>query len=348
MARGGPAQGLGITAAQDRWIYDGSGPGVGVIGTGDLKVTSGLGMASSIAAGRCRIRGTNALGGNSGMYHLANDSPLSRTHESSDGTNPRVDCVVACVVDLQEQGSPISEDIVILKGLATAGADLANRNGAPLIPINALLLADVLVPFSASNSALFSYEDRRQSADEGRIPQVRVDIEQVLVRPLIGRSFAADPLITSGATPTMAVLCHIPRRITATKIRWTYRHGVTAQTGNYNLGIYDASGRKVVETGVVALTGIAQSIQQRSEAITTTTFEAGMYYVMVGWASMGAGSFRATCHGATTTSDPGFPGPNYGIYSTTSGTTLPQTMLSMTDYNTTPQAVLVPAICLSA
>ena len=63
-----------------------------------------------------------------------------------------------------------------------------------------------------------------------------------------------------------------------------------AITGSYNIGIYDASGRKIVETGSVAFTGANSTMQNRSEVITATTFEAGNYYVVIGVDSTGVGA----------------------------------------------------------
>lgn len=328
MARGGPAQGLGITAVQDRWILDANGSGIGVTGPGDLKVSAGLGMASLISAGKCRIRGANAAG-ISGVYHLINDAPASRTHASADGTNPRIDQIIAKIVDFQEQGSATVEDVAILTGLPTAGATLDNRNGAALLPINSLLLADALVPVSASSAALFTYRDRRPLSSRGLVPTRTGATEQVRFLPPTLGSY------TNSFVPTtndqLHALFYLPRKITATKIKWVYQQDVsgTPITGNYNIGIYDASGRLLASTGAVALTGALGSQQVRSDPIASTTFEAGMYYVMIGWGTIaGAGTlwYPSWPDFNSFADNIGLYGPNVFGRNNAGGTSLPQPM----------------------
>lgn len=355
MARGGPVQGLGVTAAQDRWTMENSGPGIGVIGPDDFMVGSGIGMSSTISTGRCRIRGTNSAGGDSGVYELLNDTPISRSHATANGTNPRVDQIVARVVDFQEQRTAISEDVIVLTGLATSGASLDNRSGAALLPANALLLADVLVPVGASGSASFVYRDRRRFASWKAVPHVRTPIVQV---PFIGLYTSTAQFSVSATSAAMGwILRYLPRRITATKIRWAYRQAATAFSGaNYNIGIYDSSGRKVAETGVVAGTGAANTIQARAETIPTTTFEPGMYYVAFGTSGGGLGQMSymgdpvSGVSGGPVTIWP-TPAPNIMGGISAGGTTMPTTLLGTVDNYTTATSglggPLVPAITLS-
>jgi hypothetical protein len=342
--RGGPAQGLGITAAQDRWMLDGSGPGVGVVNPGDLKVSAGLGLAASIAPGSCSIRAYNAAGARGGLYHLSSDSVVSRTHPSADPTNPRIDQIVAKVVDQQEQGAATQEDIVIVPGLATSGATLDNRTGAALLPANTVLLADALVPTNAASSALFTYRDRRAFADEGNVPPIRTPTNSVMMLCFVGQTRLNA---NANNLNQYAMLHYLPRRITATRIRWVYRQSSgTASTAVYNIGVYDASGRKIVETGALASTGISNTIQVRSEVITSTTFEPGAYYVCIGWSSIIAAGVPWTWSSGISGGAEQV-GPNTMLYSTTGGTTLPQTLASFIDLNVTNSVFTVPLIMLS-
>jgi hypothetical protein len=50
------------------------------------------------------------------------------------------------------------------------------------------------------------------------------------------------------------------------------------------IAIFDASGRKIIDTGSVAFAGARQhmAFRARSETITATTFEAGWYYGFFG------------------------------------------------------------------
>lgn len=356
MARGGPAQALGVTAAQDRWTLENSGPGIGVIGYDDMLVTAGSGLLSSIAAGRCRIRAVNSAGLSSGVYELTSDAPITRGHASANGAYPRLDQIIARVVDFQEQGQATSEDIVILPGLATSGASLDNRNGAAIPPVNSILLADVLVPAGASSAAGFSYRDRRPFASNGAVPRIRTSPGQV---PSIGMQ--TELRVTSMQTGTIFgwMLRYLPRRITASKIRWAYRQGSPVFVGNYNIGIYDASGRLVVSSGPVAAVGSANTLQNRSETITTTTFEPGAYYVAFGFVgSSGGATYLAEMQTGVT----GGPATIYPVPATSmcggisgagppGGTTFPTILQGTIDNITTSLTigeVRVPVFTLSA
>lgn len=351
MARGGPVQALGVTAEQDRWTMENSGPGIGVIGPSDFLVSYGVGLSSTISAGRCRIRGVDSSGNPSGVYELLNDTPITRAHATPNGANPRLDQIIARVTDFQEQGVGITEDVAILTGVATSGASLSNRSGAALLPSNSLLLADVLVPASAASASVFSYRDRRPIASWTAVPPIRSAVAQVpfvsLYTSISQKSFLASTAIFG------YILRYLPRRITATKIRWTYRQGATAYPGNYNIGIYDSSGRKVVDTGVVAGTGGNNTLQARSETIPTTIFEPGMYYVAFGTAaSTGAMNYMADAAPGTSGANTIYPVPGPNIMGGTSsgGTTLPTTLLSTIDNyttSTTVGAVFVPMITLA-
>src|SRR5262249_38110067 len=103
-----------------------------------------------------------------------------------------------------------------------------------------------------------------------------------------GATITLGGLAARGSFPSngeqAAALVSVPRRIkAATRIRWKYLHdNVNAATGNYVLSLYDASGRKIVDPGSVAVTGAASSVQVRSETITATDFEPGVYYLLIG------------------------------------------------------------------
>jgi hypothetical protein len=253
--------------------------------------------------------------------------------------NPRLDLVVLEVLDLQHVGTGSSvQQIRVITGTPTAAATLDNRNGAPALPATCILLADILVANGAVSIATADIRDRRMFP-LWTVPPLTTDVDQVgFVCPHteIGQQNISN---NSHDLAQAAVLVYLPRRIVnATRIRWKYRQdAVTANTGNYNLGVYDASGRQIVATGAVAFAGAINTYQVRSEAITATTFEAGCYYLFAGWDTAtagGASNFRGVFT-AIQAGVAGVSGPNV-MYSggATTGTTLPTTLNAMTDVNT--------------
>jgi hypothetical protein len=73
------------------------------------------------------------------------------TFLAADGSNPRIDRVVATIYDSALDLSGRYEvGLRVIAGAATAGATLANLNGAAAIPNNSILLANVLIPAASS------------------------------------------------------------------------------------------------------------------------------------------------------------------------------------------------------
>jgi hypothetical protein len=202
----------------------------------------------------------------------------------------------------------------------------------------------VLVGATVTSITNANIRDRRGVI--GGIPPVLTAVDQAdLYSP------ARDGTL-DGTAPVdlsqIAALVYLRRRIIgATRIRWQYYQGATALTGNYVLGIYDASGRKVVDTGSVAFTGAIGSSQARS----ATTFEPGAYYALFGVDTTNAGVIGyAGWGGALGTSIAKAPvhAPNIMLGSVTGGVTAPTTLLSFTDYLGFSSAIQpVPKITLS-
>jgi hypothetical protein len=242
----------------------------------------------------------------------------------------------------------------VVAGTPTAGATLDNRNGAATLPNNSVLLADVLV--AAANSSITDAEirDRRPFGMPGVVPPLltNIDMVKLLAGPGTPVLEAASIDHTSHDTKQSAVLMYLPRRIAlATRIRWRYLHDSTALTGNYNIGIYDASGRLLVSTGSLAFTGAADTVQVRSETITATTFEAGHYYVVIGLDSSAVGTVHTPgiqLRISTVANAAGANGPNQMLFSASGGTTLPTTILSMTDLGATTSGLDSPSVPLIA
>lgn len=65
-----------------------------------------------------------------GMYHVYNDELVVLTAPAADPSNPRIDTVVAHVLDAQFEVGTTAWALEIWEGTPTAGANLSNLNGA--------------------------------------------------------------------------------------------------------------------------------------------------------------------------------------------------------------------------
>jgi hypothetical protein len=133
------------------------GGAYGVGPYGDMLVTTTGGLGYSIAAGEAVVTGTFALG--QGVYTVYNDAAVTGSFGARDATNPRIDLVCVRVRDTDEDATG-SEDAGVLIVAGTPA-------GSPSVPSIAsslgslLVLAEVLVPSTASGAAL-TFTDRRQ------------------------------------------------------------------------------------------------------------------------------------------------------------------------------------------
>jgi hypothetical protein len=220
-----------------------------------------------------------------GIYKVApHATTVNETISAADATNPRIDRVVLEVKDSTHDasGSNLAQTRVVT-GTPTGGATLDNLTGAGAVPNSALLLADVLVAATDTSISNSEIRDRRAFISRGTVPPLLTAVDMVGFEP----PFAAvtDRALSYGGTDLVQVAgaVYLPRRIAgATRLRWRYVQGGTAADGSYVMAIFDASGRKIVDTGSVAFTGVTGSIQRRSETITATTFEPGWYYLFLG------------------------------------------------------------------
>jgi hypothetical protein len=143
----------------------------------------------------------------------------------------------------------------------------------------------------------------------------------------ISGSAGGPPLIQLVGTThdlwQIATCYYLPSPITATRLMWAYAQGpTTAITGTYNIGIYDASGRFIVQLVGATAFGGAAGAQRMEEAnlASTTYFDAGMYHVVFGMDGTNAGDFWFWGSGATAR--------NISAYKNSGGTTLPTTLNS--------------------
>jgi hypothetical protein len=119
----------------------------GIVDKGDFAVTAKASqppMGVTVAAGQAWVRATT--GTRNGAYHIVNDASVDINLTAADATNPRVDRIILRINDTSDLASATDNaSLEAVVGTPTAGATLANLNGAPALPANSLNLAFVLV-----------------------------------------------------------------------------------------------------------------------------------------------------------------------------------------------------------
>lgn len=347
---------------------DPAGPGVADIGAFKvIQRQAGANMSVDVGAtgvGLMRgwVRGTTR--GGQGLYRVDNIDTTAPTTDTYIGQindtitanasgNPRLDMVILEVLDQQHSGASNLAQIRVVAGTPNAGATLDTRTGAAALPANAILLADVIVANGAASIVTANIRDRRQFPIMGTIPAIN-PIDAVTPVPSAAFTTIANAVIGTGLDATQAAaLFYIPRRIVgATRVRWKYSQGGTALTGNWNIGIYDASGTLIVATGSTAFTGALNTVQNVAAAITATTFEPGAYYVVIGLGTLATGTvIFSGCQMVVSLGT--VIGPNVGgvaLRSGSGGISLPNSILAYTDVGTATSAIgthYVPLISLS-
>lgn len=125
----------------------------GVVNKGHFLVTAKASqppIGVSIAAGEAWVKATT--GTRNGAYYSVNDASVDLNLTAADSTNPRVDRIILRINDTSDLSSASDNaSIEAVTGTPTAGATLANLNGAPALPANSLNLAFVLVGAGATS-----------------------------------------------------------------------------------------------------------------------------------------------------------------------------------------------------
>jgi hypothetical protein len=246
-------------------------------------------------------------------------------------------------------------DAVTLQGLyqISPHASTINETGAGAVPSSALLLADVLV--AATDTAISNAEIRDRRAFVSGVPSILTAVDMVAPTSPLPLSVTLDSSTTTGDitftnhdTDQVAGLIYIPRRIaSATRLRWKYVQGATALAGSYVFAVFDASGRKIIDTGSVAFAGAINTWRSESVTITATTFEAGWYYgffgsdTTVGGVGTPGWGVLATVSGNIVAAA---AGPNMFLGATGGGLTVPTTLASFTDMGTSTSPTIVPRL----
>lgn len=119
----------------------------GLVGSGDMLVTAGSGMHVEVAPGEAWVPGTSSA--TQSGYYCRVESSTTLAIAASSETNPRIDTVIAKVIDKAYAGTEETFSVAVVTGTAEAGATLANKKGAGAVPASSLVLAYVLVPAKA-------------------------------------------------------------------------------------------------------------------------------------------------------------------------------------------------------
>lgn len=129
----------------------------GIVSPTDLAVTQNgtPNMSVNIAAGAAFIAGTESS--TQGIYHLENDASVNVAISTANATNPRIDLIVAQILDDQYSGSSHLGQIVVVTGTPAASPS------APATPANSIVLAQVRVNASVTSilTANITDEDRK-------------------------------------------------------------------------------------------------------------------------------------------------------------------------------------------
>lgn len=314
------------------------GPGVGSFK--DLTVTAGAGLVLSVGAINAlnvAIIPLDAFGGTE-RYELQNGAIAATvTVNTADVTNPRIDQVIASAPPLVNGGASDSQAPVlsVLQGTATAGATLANRNGAAALPARAIRLADILVPAnSVALTTAANVFDRRQQPYFGTTPMPAdagglTKVDQVLLLMSEQLSLGAGQSFTPSSTNwQIATPVFLPRRINASVMHWAYVQGGTALTGAWNWGLMDASGVLIAATGAQAFLGAANSLNPSSAVVALGQLEAGWYLQVMGLQTLAGGSV-SFIGGSLANASSQIPGQALAYSKATGGTTFAATLAAM-------------------
>lgn len=152
--------------------------GEGVVGADDLKVSqraAGANMSVDVAQGVCWVKGDDNAW-RQPTYRCYNDGVVNLAIAAADATNPRIDRIIAEVLDADFAGVSRTWRLRVVQGTPTAGANQSNLSGAAALPPSAHQLATVLVGAGATSIADASITDRRHAATLAgvmRVPRSR-------------------------------------------------------------------------------------------------------------------------------------------------------------------------------
>lgn len=124
----------------------------GVVGVNDMAVAqrgAGANFTVDIPAGEALVRGDTVT--NQALYYAYNDATFNLTgFTAAHATLPRIDRVTLRVRDAFHGDAANDASFQIVTGTATSGATLVNLTGVGAVPTSSLLLANILIPATAT------------------------------------------------------------------------------------------------------------------------------------------------------------------------------------------------------
>jgi hypothetical protein len=140
-----------------RTLADSLTAGSAVVGVNDLKVSqrgAGANMSVDITGGLAFIEGTESA--TQGAYCVRADATVvNLAIAASNASLGRIDSVIAKVQDAFYSGATNAWSLAVVTGTASASP------AAPALPVNSLLLANVLVPAASSSVVNANITDKR-------------------------------------------------------------------------------------------------------------------------------------------------------------------------------------------
>lgn len=126
-------------------------PAGGVVTPGDLAVSQQISpnMSVQVGVGTAWIPGTTTP--TQGPYMSHNNAAVTQVINASDPSLPRIDTILAQVVDVAYAGAAKTCGVGYVAGTPTSGATLVNLTGKGAVPASSLVLAYVLVPNAAAS-----------------------------------------------------------------------------------------------------------------------------------------------------------------------------------------------------
>lgn len=223
---------------------------------GNLQVTQNgaPNMSVNVASGQIYIPGTE--GSKQATYSCVNDATKNVTITAADGTNPRIDLIVAKVQDTLYSGAVNSWSIVVVTGTP------AGSPAVPSQPANSIAIGQVLVGAGVTSIVTGNITDRRfyMAAAGGVITCPSTDrpattnvppgtiiyeSDTTLHRKLVGSSWLLlspyrQSNTLSGSTGTVT-FSSIPTTLKRVELRYTVR-GDASANGDLLLRINGSSG----------------------------------------------------------------------------------------------------------
>jgi hypothetical protein len=259
---------------------------------GNLAVTQNgsPNMSVNVAAGHAYVPGTE--GSKQGTYVVVNDASKNLTITAADGTNPRIDLIVAKVQDTLYSGAVNSWSLAVVAGTP------AGSPAVPTQPANSIALAQVLVGAGVTSIVTGNITDRRYYAAAlgGVIPCTSTDRPSIttvpngtlifetdtnLLRMLVVSSYIlASPfrqVNVLGSAAATVTFSGIPSSLNRVTLTWSVRGDAASSgvmLGRVN-GDSGANYRSQIFNNFATSTNASASIGQTSWTLCSFPFGSG-------------------------------------------------------------------------